>query len=207
MITDRNTAYQQRSYMEEIPHPGVVKLVERLKREGVKQVLDLGCGDGRHLVFLAKQGFISSGVDGAFWGVCREREWADREGLTVKLVCSEVRSLPWEDGSFDCVISTRVIHHQLLEAIRETIREVKHILRGKGLFYFTVPKYFLLGNWKDGKYTEVEKHTYTPWDGFEKDIPHHLFTKRELTSILKDEFEILEIDSTKQLSALVRKVK
>lgn len=207
MITDWNTAYQQRPYVAEIPQPGVVELVERLKQEGIRQVLDLGCGDGRHLVFLAKQGFISSGIDGAFWGVCRARQWADREGLSVNLVCSDVRSLPWENGSFDCVISTQVIHHQLLAAIRETIREVKHILRENGLFYFTVPKYFPPGNWKDGKYTEVEKHTYTPWDGFEKDIPHHLFTKRELTSILKDDFEILEMSSTNQLSALVRKVK
>jgi hypothetical protein len=46
-----------------------------------------------------------------------------------------------------------------------------------------------------------------PLDGFEKDLPHHLFSNEELTSMLKD-FEILEIrdDLPKHVSALVCKV-
>jgi SAM-dependent methyltransferase len=194
--------------MEEIPDPGVLEFAERLKQEGVRRVLDLGCGDGRHLIFLAKQGFMPSGVDNAFWGVRRAGEWAGREGLNVELACADVRSLPWADESFDSVISNQVIHHQLLDAIRETILSVKRILRANGLFYFTVPKY-PPGNWKDGKYTEVEKHTYAAWDGFEKDVPHHLFTIRELSSMLKNDFEVLEVksDSGRQISALVRKPK
>jgi len=193
--------------MIELPHEGVVKFLEYLKKLGAHQVLDLGCGDGRHMIFLAKQGFIPTGIDIAMWGLRRTKEWAKKEGFNPKLACADVRLLPLEDESFDSVISIQVIHHQRLSAIRETIIGVERVLRTNGLFYFSVPRY-PPGNWKDKKYTEVEERTYVPLDGLEKDVPHHFFTKEELESMLKD-FEILEIgdDSTKHLTALVRKAK
>ncbi len=205
MTANWNTAYQKHPYMEKSPHDGVVKFLGFLKTKNANRILDLGCGDGRHLIFLARQGFIPIGIDNAFWGIRRTNEWIKKEGLSVELVCADVRFLPWNDESFDSVISIQVIHHQRLSAIRETLSGVKRILRAGGFFYFTVPK-FPPGNWKENKYMEIEKHTYVPLEGFEKDLPHHLFTCEELVSIL-NEFEILEIkdDSTTHLSALVCK--
>jgi SAM-dependent methyltransferase len=206
MTANWNTAYQQRPFMEKLPHAGVVKFLEYLKIQNASRILDLGCGDGRHLIFLAKQGFIPIGVDNAFWGIRRANEWIENAGLKVESVCADIRCLPWNDGSFDSVISIQVIHHQLLSAIRETLLDVKRILRAGGFFYFTVPK-FPPDNWKNNRYKEIEVHTYVPLEGFEKDLPHHMFTREELASVL-NEFEIVEIkeDSTKHLGALVCKV-
>jgi SAM-dependent methyltransferase len=206
MITDWNAAYRDRPYVEQNPHPGVVRLLETLKQAGATgRILDLGCGDGRHLVFLAKQGLAPVGLDKAFWGVRRAQEWAARERLEFCLVCADIGSLPWKAGSFDTVISIQVIHHQRLDAIRKTVTEVRRLLRAGGLFYFTVPKYPPKG-WKGNGYEEIEPHTYVPADGFECGLPHHFFARDELLAILGG-FEIVEIrvDSSHYWAVLARK--
>jgi SAM-dependent methyltransferase len=166
MITDWNTAYRDRPYVEQDPHSGVVRLLDQLKQAEVTgRILDLGCGDGRHLVFLAKQGLSPVGVDKAFWGVRRAHEWAARERLEFRVVCADIGFLPWEAGIFDTMISIQVIHHQRLDAIRRTISEVRRLLRVGGLFYFTVPKYPPEG-WKGTKYEEIEPRTLCALAGF-----------------------------------------
>lgn len=156
MITDWNTAYRDRPYVKQDPHPGVVRLLETLKQAGATgRILDLGCGDGRHLVFLAKHGLAPIGLDKAFWGVRRAQELAARERLVFCLVCADMGSLPLQAAIFDTVISIQVIHHQRLDAIRKTIMEVRCLLRAGGLFYFTVPKYPPMGG-KGMQYEEIE---------------------------------------------------
>ncbi|MDH5460280.1 MAG: methyltransferase domain-containing protein, partial [Candidatus Bathyarchaeota archaeon] len=43
--------------------PFVVEALPTFKRCNVKSVLDLGCGAGRHCVYLAKNGFDAIGVE------------------------------------------------------------------------------------------------------------------------------------------------
>lgn len=208
MITDWNNAYQKRPYREQEPHPGVVRLLETLKQAGNSaRVLDLGCGDGRHLVFLAQNGLIPLGVDLAFWGLRRAREWAARQQLESRLVCADVKDLPLKTASFDTVISIQVIHHQRLHPIHQTISQVHRLLRTGGYFYFSVPKY-PPENWKDKQFEEIEAHTYVPMEGFESGLPHHFFTLHELRAVLAD-FEILELaeDINRHWAVLARKRK
>jgi SAM-dependent methyltransferase len=208
MGTNWNTVYQTNPYREKLPHDGVVEFLGFLRNKNVNRILDLGCGDGRHLIFLAKQGFKPVGIDNALWGIQKTKEWMKKEDLLAEAVCADVCFLPWNDESFDSVISIQVIHHQRLNAIQETLSGVKRILRTGGFFYFTVPEYPPGNNWKGNKFIEVEEHTYVPLEGFEKDLPHHMFTREELVSTLND-FEILEVkkDPTKYLGALVCKTK
>ena len=41
----------------------IVDAIPALKKHGVKRVLDLGCGAGRHCVLLAGSGFEVVGID------------------------------------------------------------------------------------------------------------------------------------------------
>ena len=206
MSENWNSVYQDRPYVEKNPYEGVVDFLKLIREKGKREVLDLGCGDGRHLVYLMREGFSASGMDYSLWGTLRTREWLNREGLQAELVCAEAANLPWPVERFDAVFSIQVIHHQRIEAIRQSFSEVKRVLRPGGYFYATMPAYPPL-NWKTGLYEEIEEHTFIPLEGFEKDVPHYFFSQDELAEALS-EFEMLDIkkESASHLSALVRKV-
>ena len=106
-----------------------------------KRILDLGCGDGRHLVFLAKRGFTMYGLDYAPTALRLRREWLSKEGLDADLKCADMSSIPWRDGHFDAVIATMVMDHNSLEEIRATLGEVFRVLKPGGYFLATVMKY------------------------------------------------------------------
>jgi len=57
------------------PLPEVVATAERLTAEGRKRVLDIGCGLGRHAVYLAERGFEVTATDNAPAAIaaCRRR--------------------------------------------------------------------------------------------------------------------------------------
>ena len=45
------------------PHPDIERIIKFFKEKGVRRVLDLGCGTGRHLIYLSKKGFEVFGLD------------------------------------------------------------------------------------------------------------------------------------------------
>ncbi len=47
------------------PDERVQRFALRLRAAGLHSVMDLGCGAGRHTVFLAQQGFVVIGLDSA----------------------------------------------------------------------------------------------------------------------------------------------
>jgi ubiquinone/menaquinone biosynthesis C-methylase UbiE len=102
-------------------------------------VLDLGCGIGNILIALAEGVDFSHppvGVD-VSPDLIRigEREIA-RAGLRdrIELQVSPATRLPFEDGSFDVVLTSHVLKHLDDEALLVSFREVARILRPGGRF-------------------------------------------------------------------------
>ena len=58
----------------EKPQKELVGVVEIFRKENVKKVLDLGCGTGRHTVFLAKKDFDMYSTDESRTGLDMTRE-------------------------------------------------------------------------------------------------------------------------------------
>jgi SAM-dependent methyltransferase len=206
MSENWNEVYQDRPYVLKTPYEGVIEFLNLIRGMGMRDVLDLGCGDGRHLIHLTKEGFAATGMDYSLWGTQKSKEWLDKEGLSTELVCAEAAYLPWQAEHFDAVMSIQVIHHQRMAALRLSFSEVWRVLRPGGYFYAVVP-HFPPEDWKDSHYEEMEEHTFVPTDGFEKGIPHHFFTEEELASELSG-FEILEIkiDERGKFYAIAKKI-
>ena len=205
MSDNWNAVYQDRPYFVKHPYESVVEFLKLLNEKGMHDVLDLGCGDGRHLIHLAREGFAATGMDYSWWGIQRTKEWLDKEGLNADIACAEAAFLPYQANRFDAVITFQVIHHQRMVMVRQSFGEVKRVLRPGGFFYAVVP-HFPPEDWKDGHYEEIEEHTFAPTEGFEQGIPHHFFTAEELTSELRG-FEVLEVkvDVRGKLYALAKK--
>lgn len=78
---------------------------ERLNLAPGSRLLDVGCGSGQLALMAAKDGLDVTGVDIAINWVERARDRAKAEGLSVRFEEADAESLPFEDATFDTVVS------------------------------------------------------------------------------------------------------
>jgi SAM-dependent methyltransferase len=191
VVVDISLSQERLWYRWQTPHEKFDSLAEAMRKRGMRRVLDLGCGAGRHLVFLARQGFEMYGTDIDPRGLARARSWLKQEGLSTYLAVADMGDLPYPDGFFDAVISMYVIHHNLVDGIRRTVAGVRRALRPGGWFFTTVNAW---RDYKDGRGLEIEPGT---WLVRESDcdvpVPHHLFREDELQAVWEG-FRILELE-------------
>ena len=175
------------------PHTDMERLAQLFKEQRIQKILDLGCGTGRHLIFFAKNGFEVYGIDASPKALEIANKWLKEERLHAELKNHRMEhKFPFEDAFFDAIISIQVIHHNLMRDIILTIEEIKRILKTKGMIFITVP--ILRGGSKSEEIDlkEIEKNTYIPQNGPEKDLPHHFFTLEEIRKVFKS-FDLKEI--------------
>lgn len=190
------------------PHSDMERLAQLFEKNKVYTILDLGCGTGRHLIFFAKKNFDIYGLDGSPRGIKIAEEWLSEERIRVETECCKIEeSFPYVDNFFDAIISINVIHHNLMENIIKTVREIERVLRKGGYIFITFP--YLKENSKNGNWNlkKVEKGTYIPRKGREKGVLHHFFSLEEIQEVFR-RFDLSEnyIDSTNHRAILgVRK--
>jgi SAM-dependent methyltransferase len=171
------------------PPPGFKTVVKTFAQHQCQLILDLGCGNGRHVIALRKRGFNTIGLDISLSGLKLSHEWLEEEGLQAALVSADARfRFPFRTNSFDGLLSTQVIHHALLSEVRITIAEIWRVLADGGIAFVTVA-----GKTPEGAPSEeIERGTYVPLTGTEKGLPHHIFTEEELRFEFR-RFQIREI--------------
>lgn len=84
---------------------GAREFYERLAVPPGSRLLDVGCGSGQLALMAAKDGLDVTGVDIASNLIERARARAQAEGLRVRFEEADAEALPFEDASFDVVVS------------------------------------------------------------------------------------------------------
>lgn len=186
---ERIFAREGRVFTDQLP--ALDEIAERFNAHGCQLVLDLGCGNGRHVVALSGLGFRVLGLDISRTGLELTRQWLQDSQLEAELFQSDTRHpLPLAASCLDGLISTQVIHHALLQEVRLAITEIHRILKPGGLVFVTVPR----RSRSQRRSEQLEPHTYLPLEGPEAGLPHHIFSSRRLRKAFQD-FCILEINS------------
>lgn len=188
--------FKKRGRVFIVPQQDMPKIVEFFKSEDVKKVLDLGCGSGRHIVYLAKQGFDVYGIDIARHGIKIARDWLKEKRLKAHFkVCDIYKELPYKDNFFDAIVSIRTLHHGKIEDIRKLVKEMKRILKPAGLIFITIRKEVAK------KYIPKEKlygikyiapRTYIILGGPDMGTPHYKFNKKILIKEFKG-FKVIDL--------------
>jgi len=164
--------------------PFVVEALPTFKRNKIKRVLDLGCGAGRHCIYLAKNGFDVVGVDASLSALKLAKRWGQEENLSVTLMQATMTHIPFRDCQFDALISVSVIHHALKVDIMKTVGEVYRILKRNGLFLANLTS---LSDRRYGAGEKVEAGTFRTLEAFEEkrfEELHHYFRKQEASELL-----------------------
>jgi SAM-dependent methyltransferase len=111
---------------------------ELLPSGSASRVIDIGCGDGRHIVEAALRGCFSVALD---YDAVELRRARVRIGVErVDLVVGDATRLPFRDGVFDAVICTETLEH--LPDDVGAIHEIARLLRPGGTLFGAVPSHF-----------------------------------------------------------------
>lgn len=153
--------------------------------------MDLGCGNGRHVLCFARQGFEVSGVDISTDAGALCRQWLQGEGLVADLKCVSVEELPYSRDEFDAVVSFGVLDHVTKRVAVGAVREITRVLKKRGLLHLNLRS---PDSYDFGKGEEIEPGRYILTDGPEKGLPQHFWAEEEIEQVLS-EFTILNWES------------
>jgi SAM-dependent methyltransferase len=156
---------------------------EQLLGCGKREVVDIGCGDGRLLDILRKQNdkWRLSGIEINNKAAAA----ASSKGYQVEQGDFESDKIPWTRGTFDLALLHQVLEHT--RDPRNVLKRIASILKKGGYLSIETPDIESLD-------FHLFKKRY--WGGYH--IPRHfyLFNKTSLVKLLKEEgFEIVRIES------------
>jgi ubiquinone/menaquinone biosynthesis C-methylase UbiE len=121
----------------EIQRKNYAFVPEMMEKEGIfapMQILDLGCGTGALLSVLEHAGYQVTGVDPAR-DMLKVAMWKTRKQNIRFHHLKNPARLPFEDNSFDAVISSYVLHGMPEEERRILYEEMKRVSRRKVIIH------------------------------------------------------------------------
>jgi SAM-dependent methyltransferase len=103
-----------------------------------KRVLEYGCGPGSQAFFLARQGAEVTGIDISDVAIAQASERAQAEGVAERceFTVANAEETPFDDGRFDLVCGTAILHHLDLAA---AYAEVARLIKPDGQAAFVEP--------------------------------------------------------------------
>ena len=138
-------------------------------------ILDVGCGKGGMLRMLQKKGWQVLGTE---FGSHPASATGDGETVNIRYGTLEACQLPGD--SFDMVTLWHVLEH--LTNPRETLQEIRRLLKKEGRMILAVPNFgSLQAQWAGRRWLHL-------------DVPRHLwhFTQAHLTALLEQEGFVIE---------------
>ena len=107
---------------------GAADFISHLKLKSGTRVLDVACGTGNLAIPAARTGAIVAGVDIAINSLEQGQSRAETEGLAIQFDEGDAEDLPYEDSSFDTVVSMFgvIFAPQPEKAAAELIRVCSH---------------------------------------------------------------------------------
>ncbi|MGI9449951.1 MAG: class I SAM-dependent methyltransferase [Geminicoccaceae bacterium] len=172
------------------PDPDVIAYSTQRFSAGDRHALDLGSGVGRHALALAAIGFETSAMDASPAGLDELRNAARTRSLNIDCRRAEMTALPYDEGSFDYVLSFNVIYHNDPTMVRAAIGEIARVLKPGGHYQGTMlskrNRNFGLGH-------EIAPDTFVNEDETDKAHPHFYCDAAGLIALF-DGFELLRLE-------------
>jgi len=195
MANDWDGIYKKHGTWLEKPHEDMPRVADLFQARGVKRVLDLGCGAGRHMVYLAQRGVQVWGLDSSEEALKMAQEALAKTGLRGELTAGSMyETLPYARGFFDAIVCTKALNHGTIGSIRLAIKEMERALKpGGGLFMVVTKSRKVLPSKKQERDCEIiAERTLIPKQGREIGVVHYQFNKEILLREFRH-FRVLDV--------------
>ena len=187
------------------PSQEVYYLINRWHQNGTKDILDLGCGIGRHSILFAQEGFNTYAIDLSENAVCRAKKWAEDCGLNINFSIGDMINLPYDDKVMDAIFAYYVISHTDTKGVIETLKQIRRVLKPDGEVYLTFGSKDSWGfkeNWP-----VVDANTKIRIeDGPDNNVPHFFADSKLIYELFRD-FNILDLKQIQKIEMVNGKIK
>lgn len=162
-------------------------LIKNIGEVPVGKALDLGVGEGRNALFLAREGFHVTGIDISPKSIEKFLDLAKERGLTVEGLVMDILDFEFTPDAYNLIVATNTLHFLRKEEVYEITSKIIRSIAPGGYVYiedFTVndPSYKTAKK----RLKQIEENTfYSP-----KIFSYlYFFSHNELKRTFKD-FEI-----------------
>jgi len=133
---DRKNGYGGFSYNSRFWPPVVPTIKDYFSLNSDSSLLDVGCAKGFMLHDIAKfiPGITLKGIDISEYAITHAIE-----DMQKNVKVADARKLPFEDNSFDVVISINTVHNLEKDELAKALQEIERVSKGKS--FITVDAY------------------------------------------------------------------
>jgi SAM-dependent methyltransferase len=165
------------------------RLVAVFRAQGVRSVLEAGCGSGRDALLYAREGFEVTGTEISENALRWVRERAQVESLRITLLRDDLAETRLPPGSFDAAVAIHVIHLQPAPVRQTMVNQIWRLTRDGGLI--------AMANYS------THEAGYASWDPYPEPCTRvdpkgklvHFFDEADLRALLpSDRFDLLTLE-------------
>lgn len=172
--------------------PDVI-LKQSLKYVRRGRAIDLGAGEGRNSIFLAKNGLIVEAIDADKRGLKKCKNLAEKYNLPIETKVYDIRDFKFKRDYYSLVVGINVFDFIKFSETKKIFNKIRTSLKNNGIFIFTV---FSTKDPAFLKYTKnepIEKNTFYI---SKLNLIRHFFTPEDMEKLLK-EFNVLYLKQIK----------
>lgn len=153
------------------------------------KALDIGCGNGRNSIYLAKQGFVVDGIDFSRTSIEWAYQKASEEGVSVNFINQSIFDFETPHSTYDFIYDSGCLHHIKPHRRSQYIKKIIAMLKPEG--YFGLTAFNLKGGANISDYDVYRDFSMHGGIGF---------SESKLMSVLSPHFEIIELREMKEIS-------
>jgi cyclopropane fatty-acyl-phospholipid synthase-like methyltransferase len=164
----------------ENPTREIADFVTSTKARGF--ALDIGSGDGRNALFLARSGFNVTAIDFSKVGSEKIAKYAKQQGLAnkIRIICIDARQWVYPQNTFDLIIAVTLFDHLQPPDIMPLFDKVCKSLKKDGAIFLKVHT--------------IEDPGFNKTDQPASELApmiHHYFDHDELLRMVNDDFRVV----------------
>jgi 2-polyprenyl-3-methyl-5-hydroxy-6-metoxy-1,4-benzoquinol methylase len=131
--------YTNGQQLNEFPYTDLVSFYyNKFKKNTEKlNILEVGCGAGNNLEFLAEMGHTVYGVDASEKVIEYAKKKFRQKNLTGNFSVNKFTKLPFEENFFDLILNRAAICHTDIISADIALKECNRVMKNTGIFYST----------------------------------------------------------------------